>query len=489
MTRPDPVEQRRFAGDVVGQLPARGYQALWAGGCVRDKLLGRTPKDYDVVTDARPEQIRQVFGTRRTLAIGAAFGVITVLGPKTAGQVEVTTFRRDAEYRDGRHPEGIVFSSPREDAARRDFTINGMFYDPLAEQLIDFVGGAEDLGRRIVRAIGNPRERFAEDKLRMLRAVRFSALFDFELEATTEAAIQEMAPEIHVVSAERIAAEIESMLASSHRARAVELLHTTGLLAAILPEVAALADAAHSFQTLEEIPSLRRWAEMLLVLAALVEPTFALALAVLLSGVDDSRIAETVGRRWRLARKDFERTAWLLKQRDALHRARSLPWSQLQPVLVDPGCAELMAYGEALVATKLLDPAELAYCRERLALPPDKLDPPPLVTGQDLISLGIPRGNVYSRLIREVRNANWTRTSPTRSKLWRSSSNSLTPGTARVKRGLRLEATGLRYEETKRFRKRRFKPQGATGKQRLPVGTPIGPASTGRRCLPVAPEG
>jgi tRNA nucleotidyltransferase/poly(A) polymerase len=435
MFLPDPAEQRRFAGDVVRQLRAQGFQALWAGGCVRDKLLGRTPKDYDVVTDAQPEQIRHVFGTRRTLAIGAAFGVITVLGSKAAGQVEVTTFRRDAEYRDGRHPEGVVFSSPQEDAARRDFTINGMFFDPLAEQLIDYVGGAEDLGRRIVRAIGNPRARFAEDKLRMLRAVRFTALFDFELDEATLAAIVDMSDEVTVVSAERITAEMQLMLVSPRRARALQLLHRSRLLAAILPEIAALADEAASegdsssgavtsgavtsgavtsgAVTSGAVTSgavANTWRQTLAILEALDAdhgegPAFALALAAVLHGIGDPRFAVILGRRWKLARKDFERVEWLLENRAVLSIAGKLPWSQLQPVLVHEGIGELLALGTALVVAGLLDPAALEYCRGLVAMPAAKLNPPPLVTGQDLIALGIPRGNVYARLLREVRAA------------------------------------------------------------------------------------
>ena len=180
-----PEEQRRFALEVVRRLRAAGFEAYWAGGCVRDELLHRPPKDYDVATDARPEQIRELFGPKKTLAIGAAFGVITVRGPKKAGMVEVATFRQDAAYSDGRHPDHVTFSSAREDALRRDFTINGLFFDPLEGRVIDFVGGQEDLARRVIRAIGPPGQRFAEDKLRMLRAVRFSAAFGFPLEADT----------------------------------------------------------------------------------------------------------------------------------------------------------------------------------------------------------------------------------------------------------------------------------------------------------------
>src|SRR3990172_5648449 len=179
---PDSAKQRAFALQVVEMLRARGFEAFWAGGCVRDQLLGLVPKDYDVATNATPGLIREVFGERRTLAIGAAFGVVTVLGPRGAGQIEVATFRSDAAYSDGRHPDHVTFTDAQHDAQRRDFTINGLFYDPVAAKVIDYVGGQADLGAKLIRAIGDPRQRFAEDKLRMLRAVRFAATFEFKIE-------------------------------------------------------------------------------------------------------------------------------------------------------------------------------------------------------------------------------------------------------------------------------------------------------------------
>src|SRR5208337_2552590 len=197
---PQSVEHpdRQFALEVVRRLRGAGFEAYWAGGCVRDELLGRRPKDYDVATSAAPPEIRGLFGQRRTLPLGAAFGVITVLGPRPAGMIEVATFRQDADYSDGRHPDHVTFSSAREDAARRDFTINGMFFDPIDGQVIDFVGGQEDLRNQLIRAIGSPRLRFGEDKLRMLRAVRFTAAFGFSIDAETAAAVCEMAAEIAV---------------------------------------------------------------------------------------------------------------------------------------------------------------------------------------------------------------------------------------------------------------------------------------------------
>src|SRR6185295_1585440 len=240
---PDVTRQRAFALEIAQKLRAAGFEALWAGGCVRDELLGLTPKDYDVATSAKPEQIRDLFGRRRTLPIGASFGVITVLGPREAGQIEVATFRTDAAYSDGRHPDSVTFTTAEHDAQRRDFTINGLFYDPIAQQVVDYVGGQQDLKAKILRAIGDPRLRLSEDKLRMLRAVRFAAAFNFAIDPDTLTAIQDMAPEINTVSAERIGIEIRRMLIDPNRASALKLLREANLLVQVLPEVADLSDA------------------------------------------------------------------------------------------------------------------------------------------------------------------------------------------------------------------------------------------------------
>ena len=234
----DPAAARAFAADVVCRLREAGHETYWAGGCVRDELLGRTPADYDVATAAKPDQVRAIFGRGRTLAVGASFGVITVLGPRTAGQVEVATFRADAPYTDGRHPAGVTFCSAREDAQRRDFTINGLFLDPVSGEVHDFVGGRADLAEGIVRAIGVPAMRFGEDHLRMLRAIRFTAFFGFVLETETRAALERMRHLVTAVSPERIAAELRGMLSRSGRRQAVELLLETGLAGEVLPEVA-----------------------------------------------------------------------------------------------------------------------------------------------------------------------------------------------------------------------------------------------------------
>ncbi len=390
----DPQKQRQFAVELVRDLRAAGFQAYWAGGCVRDRLLGRQPKDYDVATDATPPEVRRVFRRRKTVAIGAAFGVITVLGPREAGAIEVATFRRDETYSDGRHPDRVVFSSPQEDASRRDFTVNGLFYDPLDERIIDFVGGQEDMAGRLIRAIGDPVERFKEDKLRLLRAVRFAAVLDYALEARTLEAIRRMAPEITVVSSERIGAEMQRALTDAHRSRAVRLLLETGLAAVILPEIVP--------QGPEQEACLER---SLAALDRLVEPGFPLVLAALLYPRLDAAGALAVCRRWRLSNAQADRCAWLVEHGAALRDAPSVPWSRLQPLLIAEGIEDLLALEEAaaLAAGNATD--HVAWCRQRLAQPRETLDPPPLLTGDDLLRHGLAAGPIYRVLLDEVRRA------------------------------------------------------------------------------------
>jgi poly(A) polymerase len=380
--------QREFALEVVRKLRAAGFEALWAGGCVRDQLLGLSPKDYDVATSAKPEEIRAVFGERRTLAIGASFGVITVLGRRHQGQVEVATFRTDAEYSDGRRPDSVHFTTAEHDAERRDFTINGLFFDPITEEVVDYVGGRDDLERKLIRAIGDPRLRLGEDKLRMLRAVRFAAAFHFAIEPNTLAAIQSMAAEVTTVSAERIGAEVRRMLLDSNRAVALDLSRETKLLARVLPEVDVL--------TTTDFAETRR------ILAALDEPTLALALAALLLKVGDTHSPSIVGRRLRYTNREIERATWLLAHLSVLRDAPHAPWPRLQRVLVHDGAGELVA-----LLASIGGPADaaLTFARERLAWPAEKLNPRPLIDGSDLIGHGLAPGPDFTRLLELVRDA------------------------------------------------------------------------------------
>ena len=386
-----PEEQRRFALEVVRRLRAAGFEAYWAGGCVRDELLGRPPKDYDVATDARPEQIRDLFGQKQTLAIGAAFGVITVLGPKQAGMVEVATFRQDAAYSDGRHPDHVTFSSAREDAARRDFTINGMFFDPLERQGDRLRRRAGRLARRVIRGDRSAAMRFAEDKLRMLRAVRFSAAFGFSLDAETPAAIGEMAGQI---------------------ARRQPRADRHGNAAACWSIPAAATRSACCWRpgwpprccrrscrptTWDGSGWIARWPSS----GAWSTPASPWPWRRCSARMADATAGRQVCRRWRLSNHKTGRVVWLLEHRADLAGARTKPWSALQPLLVSKGIDDLLAL-HAAAAPEAAD--DVAYCRSLLAQPRAVLDPPPLVTGDDLLAHGVPAGPKFRFLLQRIRD-------------------------------------------------------------------------------------
>src|SRR5208283_1874246 len=237
-----PDSPKAVAKEIVARLQAAGFAAFWVGGCVRDLLLGREPQDFDITTDARPEQVEKLF--RKTIPVGKKFGVIIVVAG--GQQFQVATFRAEANYQDGRHPEKVVFANAEADALRRDFTVNGLFYDPLAQKIHDWVGGEKDLRAKIIRTIGAPAERFGEDHLRLLRAVRFAAQLGFEIEAKTFAAIQSLAPKIKIISAERIRDEMLKLFRPPHAARGLVLLRDSGLLEHILPELAATVSCEQS---------------------------------------------------------------------------------------------------------------------------------------------------------------------------------------------------------------------------------------------------
>lgn len=231
------MHPRELANSICDTLQGKGYQAYLVGGCVRDLLLGREPADYDVATDAVPEQVLRMFP--ESLKVGAEFGVVLVT--QNGNKVEVATFRRDVGYSDGRHPDAVVFTTTiQEDVSRRDFTINGLAMRHDTSEVLDFVGGRNDLKSRIIRALGDPEQRFTEDKLRMLRAVRFAARFGYTIEPKTFAAIHKHAAEIHSVSAERIHEELSKLLTEGAARRGYELLEETGLLQQVLPEISAL---------------------------------------------------------------------------------------------------------------------------------------------------------------------------------------------------------------------------------------------------------
>ena len=385
---------KQFAIDVAHRLQEAGFVAYWAGGCVRDQLLGLSPKDYDVATNAKPEQIRNLFGRKKTLALGAAFGVITIIGPKSAGHVEVASFRSDGPYSDGRRPDEVVYATAEMDAQRRDFTINGIFFDPIANQVIDFVDGQNDLTAGLIRGIGDPNLRIAEDKLRMIRAVRFAATYGFDIEPLTLAAIRRHADEITVVSVERIWAELHLMLVHQNRRLAVELLVETGLLCFIIPELETVVSDPNLIQmTLRTLDDLQR-------------SRLELCLAALLSNVPraSERVAH-IAKRLKLPSAVAEGAAWILKTQPVFQTADSLPWSTVQPVIIHP----LSRLGLALAETELqlqgkpLSPVR--FCQQQLERPNEEIDPPALVDGDCLKTLGYSPGPLFSVILADVRAA------------------------------------------------------------------------------------
>ncbi len=385
---------RDFAKEVVAKLRAAGFESLWAGGCVRDQLLGLVPKDYDVATSATPDEIREVFGKRKTLSIGAAFGVITVLGPRPAGQIEVATFRRDATYSDGRHPDSVAFSNAEEDARRRDFTINGLFYDPLSGEVLDYVGGQADLEARIIRAIGNAEERLDEDKLRMLRAIRFATTLGFEIEASTLEAVQRHANEIVVVSAERITAELCRLLQNPNRKRGLELLAFSGLLRHILPELSSDDQS---------------WHDTLQAAELLEQPSISVCIAVLLRNIqsnpDTTKSVEQICRRLKLSNDEFDGVRLCLDHESAIRNATIIEWPTLQRVLTVKRIDEVLAYAAAISQVAGDHSKAIAFCHETLARPADDWNPLPLITGDDLKELGIPASPAYRDMLNAVRDA------------------------------------------------------------------------------------
>ena len=421
------MTEREFATEVVRTLQQAGFRALWAGGCVRDELLGLTPNDYDVATDARPEQVANLF--RRSIAIGAAFGVIEVIGPRGDDRqhltVEVATFRSDGVYIDGRRPETVTFSSPELDAQRRDFTINGMFFDPIAGQLHDFVGGQIDLEAKVLRAIGDPVARFTEDKLRVLRAVRIAARFELSIDPATLAAAQQIAAQIIVVSAERIAEELRKLLTHPTRARGVKLLREFELIPPVLPELMA------TFTLPQGLPTAQTgtlWQHQIRVVE-LLEPheiSFPLAFAALLHDVGKPHVFartpdrytfhrhEQVGRqmvekmadRLKLSGAEKARIAWLVEKHQYLADAPTMRLSKLKPTLVHPGIGELLALhrADALASGRGLESVE--FCERMLReSSTEELNPLPALTGEDLIAQGMKPGRDFKRLLDAVREA------------------------------------------------------------------------------------
>jgi poly(A) polymerase len=429
-----------FSTSIVQTLRQRGFQAYLVGGCVRDLLLGREPKDYDVATSATPEQVMSIFP--ETYAVGAQFGVVLVPMPEgdvasnistetssKSRAVEVATFRSDIGYSDGRHPDEVRFSSdPREDVARRDFTINGMLLDPLGAQtpgeVLDFVGGRKDLEAGVVRTIGDPARRFGEDKLRMLRAVRFAARFGYAIEPATFAAMQKLAADIEVVSRERVRDELTRMLTEGQARPAFLLLDESGLLKHVLPEISAMKGVE---QPAEFHPEGDVFVHTLLLLENLAQPCpLTLAWGALLHDVGKPptfrvapdrirfdghvevgvKMAEEICRRLRFSNDETEQILALVDNHMRFGHATRMKESTLKKFLRMPAFEEHLALHRAdcLASHRNLSTYEFVR-QKRVEIPAEKMRPAPLVTGEDLIAQGHVPGPKFREILSAVEDA------------------------------------------------------------------------------------
>jgi len=400
-----------FAVWVAKQLTQAGHQALFAGGCVRDKILGVQPKDYDVATSAVPAEVQAIFGRKRTIAIGAAFGVISVIGNSETGNVEIATFRADGEYADGRRPDHVTFTDAKNDALRRDFTINGLFYDPIQESILDYVDGQQDLQRQVIRAIGNPVDRFNEDKLRMLHAVRFATTLGFEIEPETMQAIQNHATEIDKVSGERILAEMNRLLASPRRGQGLLLLRHSRLESVILPLATdlKLTSLEKVCRALDHRPMHHANLEISIAALLFVGCIDDVGLDEFLKPDSHARLKplhkqlQQLIDHWHLSNVSKGILKEAIVNVGFLIGADSLAWSQLQPKLICPYSKEVLAVASLVVEQYAIDPSGIQRCLACLELPVQQLNPAPLLSGDQLMEMGVPKGPKLGQCLQQLR--------------------------------------------------------------------------------------
>lgn len=411
-------DRERAAREICAVLRRAGHRALLAGGCVRDRLLGHMPKDYDIATSAPVVQVRDLF--ERIVDVGAAFGVLKVI--LSEGSFEVATFRRDGPYLDGRHPSRVEFLDEREDAFRRDFTVNALFLDPENDTILDYVGGRQDLEARIIRAVGNPRRRFAEDYLRMLRAARFAARLDYEMDRATYEALCDMAPHILRTSAERIRDELVMILTEGGARQAFLMLDKTGLLEHILPEVSAMKGVAQpeAFHPEGDV-----FTHTLLMLEQMDHPSPTLAMGALLHDVGKpatqtfedrirfnnhyklgARMSQRICRGLRFSNEEVDRIAWLVEQHMRLMTLPDMRESKRIRFVREAGFSELLELGRLDCLASHGDLSTIAWICDYLAqLPPEAVRPKPWLSGHDLIAMGYPEGPLIGKILAALEDA------------------------------------------------------------------------------------
>jgi poly(A) polymerase len=413
------TSQRDKAVAIVKRLRQEGFETYLAGGCVRDFLLNKPPQDYDIATSARPEDVQRIFP--RTIPVGAQFGVILVVSD--GHSFEVASFRFDGPYLDGRRPSQVRYGTLQEDIFRRDFTINGLVYDPIEDHLIDLIGGKKDLERRCIRAIGNPRERFDEDRLRMVRAIRFAASLNFEIDSATMDAIKQSAATITQISWERIGEEITRILTEGGARRGFELLDETGILKVVLPEIEQMKGVE---QGSEHHPEGDVFKHTLLTLGHLEAPSESLAYGCLLHDVakpvcfrkEDDRItfyghtdrgaemAEAVLKRLKRGRATWERVSYLVKNHLRHTQAPKMRLSTLKRFLREDGIHELLELARIDALSSSGDLQYYRFCQERLAeMQEEEIRPEPLLRGKDLIEMGYIPGPIFAEILQRVEDA------------------------------------------------------------------------------------
>jgi poly(A) polymerase len=417
-------EVREYAAQIVRTLRDAGHQAYLVGGCVRDVLLGHEPADYDITTDATPDEVMRIFP--ETYAVGAQFGVVLVPVRDVGGNtIEVATFRSDIGYSDGRHPDQVCFSkSAQEDVERRDFTINGLLFDPVKNEVLDFVGGRKDLDAGIIRTIGRPELRFAEDKLRMLRAVRFAARFGYTIEPETFAAIQKLASGIRQVSRERVRDELTQMLIEGHARQAFLLLDETGLLREVLPKISEMKGVrqppefhpegdvfVHTLLLLQELPHpcppTLAWGALLHDVGK--PPTFRVAPDRI--RFDDHvdvgvKIAEEICRGLRFSNDATEQILALVANHMRFGDASRMKESTFKKFVRMPHFEEHIELHRLDCQASNRDLTSYNFTRERIAaIPPETIRPTPLISGEDLIAAGYLPGPRFKEILSLVEDA------------------------------------------------------------------------------------
>ena len=409
---------KTFAVEVVRKLSDKGHRAVFAGGCVRDMLRGKQPKDFDVATSATPQEVMAIFP--RTVPVGVAFGVVRVLSRGDNPLcIEVATFRIDGAYSDERRPDSVVFTNEIEDVKRRDFTINGLLFDPLKDELLDYVGGRADLEKKILRAIGDPQKRFAEDHLRLMRAIRFAARLDFEIDPQTFSAIKDCAPKIVTVSAERIRDELNQMLTGPNPRGAFEMLKKARLLKYVLPEIDALQGVAQPEQF---HPEGDVWVHTLMLLGQLENASLTLALGALFHDVGKpktfqmtdrirfnehekvgAKMTEEILERLKYPREIIDRVVALVHQHMTFKDARNMRPSTLKRFLRQPHFDEHLALHKLDCTASHGDLGAHEFCGAELEREtPETLSPQPLITGADLIAMGFKPGPLFKKILRDV---------------------------------------------------------------------------------------